>query len=111
MPYAAAVADNEVPGRTGAVDQGVEHGLATATATDQADVAYTHEGETAALEGLQPPKSASDASAALQDGTSPLAATAGGSRDTQVPMQVCTCCLALIALNCYASLSAAYDKS
>ncbi|KAL3160144.1 hypothetical protein ABBQ32_010913 [Trebouxia sp. C0010 RCD-2024] len=87
VPYAAAVADNEVPGRTGAVDQGVEHGLATATATDQADVAYTHEGETAALEGLQPPKSASDASAALQDGTSPLAATAGGSRDTQVPMQ------------------------
>lgn len=100
MPYAAAVTDCEVPHRTSAVDQCIEHGLATAAATDQADVAYTHEGETAALEAPQPPKSALDASPALQDASSPPTAIAGGVRDTQIPMQVCTCCKALNARNC-----------
>lgn len=31
------------------VDQGVEHGLATSAATDQADVAYSAQGQTAEL--------------------------------------------------------------
>ena len=31
------------------VDQGVEHGLATSAATDQADVAYSTQGQTAEL--------------------------------------------------------------
>ena len=54
VPYAAAVIDPEVVEVSGAVDEGIEHGLATAEATDQADVAYTQQGASAAAEPLQP---------------------------------------------------------
>ena len=100
MPYAAAVTDNEIPDRTGAVDQGIEHGLATAAATDQADVAYTHEGEPAALEAPQPPTSAADASIPLRDASSPSAAMASGVPDREVHQQVCSCYQALNAYDC-----------
>lgn len=44
VPYAAAVVDSELADRVDAIDEGIEYGLATAPATDQADVAYTHQG-------------------------------------------------------------------
>ena len=42
--------DPEIYARTDAIDQGIEHGLATAEATDQADVAYSHQEQYAAVE-------------------------------------------------------------
>ena len=87
MPYAAAVTDPELSERSGAVDQGIEHGLATAAATDQADVAYTlPKGGPAAVEAAQPPPSASDAPEASQDIDSLPAAPA----DTPFDSEVCS---------------------
>ncbi len=45
MPYAAALVDPELSETVQSVDQGIEHGLATSAATDQADIAYTHQGQ------------------------------------------------------------------
>ena len=85
VPYAAAVSDLELPDHTEAVDQGIEHGLATAAATDQADVAYSLQaGGPAALEGRQPPEVASNVSEALQDAESLSTATAGVAGETEV---------------------------
>lgn len=84
VPYAAAVADLEIPERTEAVDQGIEHGLATAAATDQADVAYTLQaGGSAALEAQQPPESPK-APEALQDADALSAAPAGDAGSSEV---------------------------
>lgn len=85
VPYAAAVAELELPDRTEAVDQGVEKGLATAPATDQADVAYSlHAGGPAALEAPQPVESAVAAPEALQDIESMSAAPTSDVDDSQV---------------------------
>lgn len=87
MSYAAAVTDPELSERSGVVDQGMEHGLATAAATDQADVAYTlPAGGPAAVEAAQPPRSGSDAPEALQDVDTLPAAPA----DTPFDSEVCS---------------------
>lgn len=60
VPYAAAVVDPELSDRADLLDQGIEHGLATAEATDQADIAYTHQGEPAVAAVPQPAKPAGE---------------------------------------------------
>ena len=105
VPYAAAVADLELPEHAGAVDQGIEHGLATAAATDQADVAYTlHAEGPAALEAPQPPESAAKTSETLQDVESLSAAPAGAADDSEV----CTCSLKLECNYCDCGISSSY---
>lgn len=89
MPYAAAVSDPELSERSAPVDQGIEHGLATAAATDQADVAYAlPAGGPAAVEAAQPPRSASNIPEALQDVDTLPAAPA----DAPVNSEVCSRC-------------------
>ncbi len=63
LPYAAALVDPELSETVQSVDQGIEHGLATSAATDQADVAYTQQGQSAEVVEEAGPTSEADAAA------------------------------------------------
>ena len=70
------------------VDQGVEHGLATSAATDQADVAYTQQGQTAELAtGAAPLSNAGESAAASAIGADP-SGTETPAGNTQLPEEV-----------------------
>ena len=102
MPYAAAVADTEPPDRTDPVDQGIEHGLATAEATDQADVAYTHQGEPAAAAAPQPAESAGEAAAGFDDDRAAADQRKGSAGKIDSTTQVHACSSLDCVQNCHA---------
>lgn len=96
VPYAAAVADPDTPENAGPVDQGIEHGLATSAATDQADVAYTQtEQSTEQAASTVPQTDSQDAVGSSADENQ--AGNAGGSSGTnrlaeqvrKLPAKVC----------------------
>ncbi|KAL0027158.1 hypothetical protein WJX79_011044 [Trebouxia sp. C0005] len=70
LPYAAALVDPELSEPVQSVDQGIEHGLATSAATDQADVAYSQQSHPA--EVVEEAGQTSEADAAAGAGASAL---------------------------------------
>ncbi len=90
LPYAAALVDPELSETVQSVDQGIEHGLATSAATDQADVAYTQQGHSAEVveEAGPTPDAAASAGASAPKGE--IADTASLAVKNQLAEQVVT---------------------
>ena len=88
VPYAAAVIDPDLAENAKPIDQGVEHGLATSAATDQADVAYSIQGQTAELAANSAQLSnAGETSDASAIGTDP-SGTETPAGNVQLPAEV-----------------------
>ena len=67
--------DRDLAANAKPVDQGVEHGLATSAATDQADVAYSTQGQSAELAAnAAPPSKAGENADASAIGADPSGA-------------------------------------
>lgn len=81
------------------VDQGIEHGLATSAATDQADVAYTQQGQFAEVMEEVGPTSEADAGAGAAVSKFEIADTASLAVNNQVAEQVVT--LLWLHIPCY----------
>ena len=94
LPYAAALVDPELSDTVQSVDQGIEHGLATSAATDQADVAYTQQGHSEEVVEAAGPTSEADAAAGAGASASALkvetADTANLAVNNQLAEQVVT---------------------
>ena len=88
VPYAAALVGPELSDTVQSVDQGIEHGLATSAATDQADVAYTQQGHSAEVMGEAGPTSEADAGAGATALKVGIADTANLAVNNQLAEQV-----------------------
>lgn len=89
IPYAAAVADPELADNSEPVDQGIEYGLATAAATDQADVAYTQQEQPAGSAADAESDSNGEEPAGASVATESITNTAAHTSDDQVAEEVC----------------------